>query len=174
MKKNELLKKYNEELELKKNELELLEKLEKLDFNKFDRKTISKRITSYIKKELNLNEYDCWLDRSSYYIIYLMIRNEKIPYKRALMINLEKYESISGYDELNTNLLKDRISNYINVTKESILTLKQSIKNIDKIIKLYNNLVDIEKELSSLGGWIFRDYSNWHITSYYKIESEDN
>lgn len=160
MTKKELNQAISKELTKVKNELELLQKIKKIDLSKFEGKQISKRIETHLKKELGENyyislTYDLYYDYKLY--ISYMEKNEHNYYNERVKIDITVYKTNEPVKLFRYSELEKQIDQWINNHEKTIEKLTNELENIDQMIKLYNDLIAIESKCGKELSYIFKD-----------------
>jgi len=160
MTKKELNQIISKELTKVKNELELLQKIKKIDLSKFEGKQISKRIEAHLKKELGENyyislTYDLYYDYKLY--ISYMEKNEHNYYNERIKIEITVYKMNEPVKLFRYSELEKQIDQWISSHEKTIDKLTNELENIDHAIKLYNDLIAIEIKCGKELSYIFKD-----------------
>ena len=163
MNKKELNQIISKELTKVKNELELLQKIKKIDFSKFEGKQISKRIETHLKKELGDGyyvslTYDLYYD----YKLHITMKENNFKYNCWTKIEITVYKQNEGLKFFKYSELEKQIDQWINSREKTIEKLTNELENIDQMIKLYNDLIAIEIKCGKELSYIFKDSVNFY------------
>lgn len=165
MNKKELLNKLSLEETRLQEELKQLKELLKVDLSNYEEKKPTKRIATHIMKNTNLKNVALEIDNIKLkIIIYSKINNLYNQNEISIYYNFN--EEITFKNEM----FKSQVSKYIESKISALKTIKHNINYIDKIIKDYNKLLDLEKEVSKKMSYIIKDEISFYSNYRNKIE----
>ena len=167
MEKQELLKKIKLEYSKMLKRDQMIKDVAKIEMKKFDNKGLNKRVLTYIEE--NAPKY-----RASFYeigslkAIKIISKPINFNYSGMVEISLTFYQG----NQFTCERFKKELENWQNSSSETLKKLEYDIKNIDKLVKKYNKLIEEIEVFQKLTSYSFRDNIDYKYSYNHKITIE--